>query len=151
MRSPTTSAQAACTAASGVFGALRSSAARNAAAAGRGALRRRHAAAALRDGGGHPHQGLQRRARHGLLGGGRDQRLPAGGEPGDEALAALRVQLAHHVVEEEERDDAARLQQRLALGEEEGQQGEALLALRAVAAQRPAAARDPQLVEVRPP
>ena len=51
------------------------------------------------------------------------------------ALAAIGVELAHHVVEQHQRRRAALGGERLALGQQQRQQREALLALRAVGAQ----------------
>ena len=54
----------------------------------------------------------------------------------DQQPAPLGVELAHHVVEQHQRRGARRLEQRLALGEQQRQQRRALLALGAVAPQR---------------
>ena len=51
------------------------------------------------------------------------------------SLAALGVELAHHVVEQHQRDLAALLGEHGPLGEQQGQQRQALLALGAVHAQ----------------
>jgi hypothetical protein len=66
---------------------------------------------------------------NGLLVGGGDQRLASNQEALYQALAPLRVQLAHHVIEEEEWGEAVSGEERLALGEEQGQQAGPLLAL----------------------
>ena len=119
---PTASAQAAWTA-SPVFGAPCSRAARM-----RGAGRAeehggRHAASApdlRRFAPGHPQDAAHRARRERLLVGGGDQRLAATLEPRDQPLAPPRVELAHHVVEQQQRRHPARLEQRVALGEEQG-------------------------------
>src|SRR6185436_622035 len=63
----------------------------------------------------------------------------------DEALAALSVELAHDVVEEQDRRRPALLLERGALGEQERQQRQPLLALRPVDAQLDAVARQFQV------
>ena len=80
----------------------------------------------------------------------RDQRLPPALEHRDEAAAPIGVELAHHVVEQQQRQLPAGRAQRLALGEQQRQQAEPLLALRAVAAQRATAEGELDLVAVRP-
>ena len=83
-------------------------------------------------------------ARHVAEVGGRDHALarPAlAAQPRDEALAAVGVELAHHVVEQHQRRRAAHLAERLALGQQQREQGQALLALRAVGAQVATVAR----------
>ena len=78
------------------------------------------------------------------------KRLPAAlARAARRAAPALRVELAHHVVEQHQRRRPARVEQGSPLGEQQRQQRGALLALRAVAAQRAAAERDRELVEVR--
>ena len=67
-----------------------------------------------------------------------------------EQRPALGIQLAHDVVEQHERDRSARRRERLALGEQQRQQREPLLALRAVRAQLAAAAQQAEVVAVRP-
>jgi predicted O-methyltransferase YrrM len=58
----------------------------------------------------------------------RHDALPVRAQQPREQGAAIGVELAHDVVEEHERDGAARRGERLALGEQEGEEGEALLA-----------------------
>src|SRR5207247_10216920 len=81
--------------------------------------------------------------------GGREQLLPSAlRQPPREQRPAIGVELAHHVVEQHQRWDAARLEQRPAFREQQREESRALLALRAVAAQRAPVERDLQLVEV---
>ena len=75
---------------------------------------------------------------------------PGPRDPGGEDAPALRVELREHVVEQEQRRDAAAVGDQLGLGEQEREHGEALLALRAEAAQLARAGRDHDVVEVRP-
>ena len=63
--------------------------------------------------------------------GGRDQRLPAALEQVEEALAALVVELAQDVVEQQDRQRRRGRREQIALREQQGEQGEPLLALRA--------------------
>ena len=79
----------------------------------------------------------------------RDHRLAARADELGEARAARRVELRHHVVEQHQRRALA-LDQRVALGEQERQQANALLALRAERAQRPVAVDQREVVAVRP-
>ena len=74
---------------------------------------------------------------------------PPSVELGDQPPPALGIELAHHVVEEQQRELAPGVPQRLAFGEQEREQPEPLLALRAVAPQRSAAERDLDLVPMR--
>ena len=67
----------------------------------------------------------------------------------DEPLAAARVELGHHVVEQHQRRRAALGRQLLALGEQQRQQAEPLLAARAVGAQLAAVAAEGEVVAVR--
>ncbi len=80
--------------------------------------------------------------------GGGDHALPTAGELAREQLAALGVELAHHVVEQHQRHAAAFAGEHRTLGEQQGEQGEALLALRAVQAQLTPVAQKRQLVAV---
>src|SRR5439155_1341915 len=57
-------------------------------------------------------------------------------------------ELAHHVVEQQQRRSAALLRELLPLGEQQREQGEALLAARPVGAQLAAIAQERQLVAV---
>ncbi len=68
----------------------------------------------------------------------------------DEPLAAQRVELGGHVVEQHQRSGATLLRQHAALGEQQREQPEALLAARPVGAQLAAGALEHQLVAVRP-
>ena len=61
----------------------------------------------------------------------------------------LGVELGEHVVEQEQRRDAAALGDQLRLGEQEREHGEPLLALRAEAPQLARAGGDDDVVEVR--
>src|SRR5580704_8958168 len=79
----------------------------------------------------------------------RDHALPTRAQLADEQLSALGVELAHDVVEQHQRYAAALGGEHGALGEQQGEQGEALLALRSVDAQLPAVAGDRDLVAVR--
>jgi len=65
------------------------------------------------------------------------------------AQPALRVELGHHVVEQQQRRAVVHPEQDLALGEQQREQGDALLPLRAERAQRAAGVRQVQLVPVR--
>ena len=67
----------------------------------------------------------------------------------DEPLAAGGVELAHHVVEQQQRRGAALGGQLLALGQQQREQAEALLAARAVGAQLAALAPEREIVAVR--
>ena len=67
----------------------------------------------------------------------------------DEPRAARGVELAHHVVEQHQRRGAALGGQRLALGQQQREQPEPLLAPRAVGAQLAAVAAERQVVAVR--
>ena len=67
----------------------------------------------------------------------------------DEAAAATRVELAHDVVEQQQRRRGARLRERLALGQQEREQAQALLPARAVGAQVAALAAEDEVVAVR--
>ena len=60
----------------------------------------------------------------------------------DEPAAAGRVELGHHVVEQQQRRGAALGRQLLALGEQQREQAEPLLAARAVGAQLAALAAE---------
>ncbi len=80
---------------------------------------------------------------------GRDHALAAVVEPGDQHRPAVGVELAHHVVEEHQRRRAPLGGQRLALGHQQREQGDPLLALGAVGAQLAAVAPDDQVVAVR--
>jgi hypothetical protein len=92
----------------------------------------------------------------GILGG-RDVRdigrrhhaLAPGPQQLDQAGAAVGVELAPNVVSEHERQRPARVADRLALGQQQREQRQALLALRAVGAQLAAVARKHELVAVR--
>ena len=101
-----------------------------------GATRRRTTPAA-------PAPGHVREVRRG------DHALPRGPDALDEALAALGVELAHDVVEEQHRRRAALLLERRAFGEQQRQQRQPLLALRPVDAQLAPVAQQEQLVAVR--
>ena len=63
------------------------------------------------------------------------ERLPDARDAGGEDAPPLRVELGEHVVEQEERREAAAVGDQLRLGEEEREHREPLLALRAEAAQ----------------
>ena len=67
----------------------------------------------------------------------------------DEPLAAAEVELAHDVVEEQQRRRAALLLQDRALGEQQREQAHPLLALRAVGAQLAPVAQQRDVVAVR--
>ena len=66
---------------------------------------------------------------------------PTPGDAGREDAAARGVELGEHVVEEEQRREAAAVGDQLRLGEQEREHREPLLALRAEAAQVAAAPR----------
>ena len=72
----------------------------------------------------------------------RDDDLPDARHAGDEPLAALGVELAHHVVEQQQRRVLARVGEGVALGQQQREQRHPLLALRAVGAQLAAVARE---------
>ena len=78
-----------------------------------------------------------------------DHRLPDA-QALDQALAARGVELAHHIVEQEQRWRPALLLQCRPLGEQERQQRETLLALRAVCAQLAPIAQQREVVAVGP-
>ncbi len=78
----------------------------------------------------------------------RDQRLAPGPEAVGEDPAPLGVELREHVVEQEQRSDAATLLQQLGLPEQEREHSKALLALRAEGAQVALAGEDSDVVEV---
>ena len=89
-------------------------------------------------------------ARHVLEVGRRDHRLPGdGAQQFDERVAARAVELAHHVVEQHQRRRAATVRDRLALGEQQREQAEPLLTLRAVDPQLAALPDSHELVAVR--
>ena len=67
----------------------------------------------------------------------------------DEALAAVGVELAHDVVEQQQRRRAALVLEHRALGQQQREQGQALLALRAVGAQLAPVAQQGDVVAVR--
>ena len=75
---------------------------------------------------------------------------PLRAEDLDQPAAAAGVELGHDVVEEHQRRRAAGLGERLALGEQQREQPEPLLAARAVGAQLAAVAAQDQVVAVRP-
>ena len=79
----------------------------------------------------------------------RDDALPGARQHLREQRAALGVELAHDVVEQHQRHGAPRRRQRLALGQQQRQQRQALLALRAVGAQLAPAAQQREVVAVR--
>ena len=79
-----------------------------------------------------------------------DHGLPARAQQLCEQVAARGVQLGHHVVQQHERSPPAPLRQQAALGEQQREQGRALLALRPVGPQRRAAEEQLQLVPVGP-
>ena len=74
---------------------------------------------------------------------------PIGADSLTQRPAAALVELRERVVEEQQRRHAAALADQLGLGEEEREDGEALLALRAERAEVAVAAADRDLVEVR--
>ena len=76
------------------------------------------------------------RARHVLGLGRRDHRLAAAAQQVGEQLAALGVELRHHVVEQHQRRPRPALGEQRALGEQQREERRPLLALRAVRAQR---------------
>ena len=82
--------------------------------------------------------------------GGRDDALAAVAQLAREQLAALGVELAHDVVEQHQRHTVAFVGEHRALGEQQRQEREALLALGPVGAQVAAVAQERQLVAVRP-
>ena len=69
------------------------------------------------------------------LGGGHE-RLPAVAQQLGEQLPAVGVELGHHVVQQHQGRPAAALGEQRALGEQQRQQGHALLALRPIGAKR---------------
>src|SRR5438552_3171724 len=75
----------------------------------------------------------------------RDERLLHAGDPGSEDAAATNVELRQDVVEEQQRTAG----DELGLGEEQGEQREPLLPLRAEAAQVTSGGRDPDVCEMR--
>ena len=81
--------------------------------------------------------------------GGRDQRLPSSLHERKQIRAPLGVQLAQDVVQQQDRRAAALIAQKLPLGQQKGQQAEALLALGAEAPQLVATGRQCELVAVR--
>ena len=81
--------------------------------------------------------------------GGRHEHLPAGPQQAEQALGAAEVELAGDVVEQQQRAHAAHLVHEIGLGREQRQDGGALLALRAVAAQIALALREGELVVMR--
>ena len=78
-----------------------------------------------------------------------DQRLASGAKQLGQELAAIRVELRHHVVQQHQGRPAAALGEQGALGEQQGEQGDALLALGAVGAQSRPVEQQLQLVPVR--
>ena len=84
------------------------------------------------------------------LGRGHDRLAAARAARAARRRAARRVELAHHVVEQQQRRAIALGGERVALGQQQREQREPLLALRAVAAQRAAVAREHEVVAVRP-
>jgi hypothetical protein len=83
--------------------------------------------------------------------GGGDHALTApGAQEVDQRAAPLTVKLAHHIVKEEQRWGVAVDGERVALGQQERQQGQTLLPLGAVGAQFAALAGDREIVAVGP-
>src|SRR6185295_15632437 len=80
---------------------------------------------------------------------GRDQRLPALGEDACKRPATFGIELREHVVEEQQRRDAAPFDEDGCLREEQREHREPLLALRAVAPQVAVAGEDRHVVEMR--
>ena len=80
----------------------------------------------------------------------RDHRLAAFRDDLAQRLSPLGVELREHVVEEDERPDAASLDERVGLRQDESEDGDPLLPLRAVATKLAAACEERDLVEVRP-
>src|SRR5664279_1318871 len=78
-----------------------------------------------------------------------DHALPVARELAGEQGSALGIELAHHVVEQHQRYAATLAGEDAALGEQQGEQGEALFALGAVDAQLAPIAHDRELVAVR--
>ena len=155
-RSPTASAQAAWTAASGVCGAARSRAARSAGGGGPGGAAAAHAASPPRTAREVVAQAasgprLPGRGRDRVGVGGGDQRLAAATQPLDEPLAPVRVELAHHVVEQKQRGHPAGAHQRLALGEDQRQEAARCSPCEPKRRRDAPAGGDLQLVEVRAP
>ena len=79
----------------------------------------------------------------------RDHALATAGELVGEQLPPLSVELAHHVVEQQQWGAPAAIREHGALGQQQRQQGETQLALRAVAAQLTPIAGEHELVAVR--
>ena len=150
-RSPTTSSQTDCTAARRVLGAACRSAARSASACGARDAAVAHAAAERTTS-----KGI--RTRRSRAAAGTDSSAaavirvwPPRSEAADQTVATRRVELTHHVVEQEQWGDPVRGEQRLALGEEQSQESGALLALGAVAAQGSVPGGNLELIQMRPP
>ena len=61
-----------------------------------------------------------------------DHALPTTGQLADEQLAALRVELTHHVVEQQQRCTPAMLCEHRSLGQQQREQGHTLFSLGAV-------------------
>ena len=95
---------------------------------------------------GHP---VPCRARHVLQVGRGDDRLAARREQLDQAFATSEVEFRHDVVEKHEGRAAARIEQNVALREEEREQTEPLLPLGPVRAKLPASVCEDELVPVR--
>ena len=137
--------------ASGVAGATAEASDSTARPTGRGA-RARHGRGLLQDRpvahGDARHVRARRTGHMGEVGRG-DDALPVAGDPHRQALAAVGIELAHDVVEQEQRRAPASLGQRLALGDEQRQQRQPLLALRPVGAQGAPVALEHEVVAVR--
>jgi len=79
----------------------------------------------------------------------RDQRLPRRSQAIGQDAPPVRIELRENVVQEQQRPRASALLQKLGLAEQESENREALLALRAERAQVALAREDPDVVEVR--